>query len=177
MLAVLLLAAAISGPLSIASKGLSAALVAKDQITAFYLAQDAMEQVRFLRDSNCLSAGAGGCTADKWMLALGGSYDSSSSLWSGVCFSATGCYLDSLANNPTVPTVCDTQCAVLKYDPTTHAYQYTNGVDTPQQFRRTITITQTVPDEVTVTVSVSWKDLSGSTHMPAVLRENLSRWQ
>ena len=42
LIAVLILTTAIAGPLTIASKGLTATLVAKDQISAFYLAQDAV---------------------------------------------------------------------------------------------------------------------------------------
>src|SRR3990167_9485995 len=55
LVAVLLLATAITGPLTIASKSFLVATVAKDQVTAFYLAQDAVEYVRFARDSNKLS--------------------------------------------------------------------------------------------------------------------------
>src|SRR3989344_3852661 len=95
LIAVLLLSVAITGPLTIASKGLTATLVAKDQFIAFYLAQDAVEYVRYVRDSNCLAAvgGAGGCAASAWLANLGGSWGGSS--WSGGCFGASGCYFDS----------------------------------------------------------------------------------
>ena len=65
LIAVLVLSLAITGPLTIAQKGLQAALISKDQDTAFYLARDAVEYVRFVRDTNCLKAGApaGGCPA------------------------------------------------------------------------------------------------------------------
>src|SRR3989344_2234390 len=91
LIAVLLLSTAITGPLTIASKGLTVTLVAKDQFIAFYLAQDAMEQVRFLRDSACLAAGGGptGCPEAAWLSSLNNCLAS---------VSPDGCYLDSLAS-------------------------------------------------------------------------------
>ncbi len=46
LVAVTLLMIAIAGPLLIASKGLTSALYAKDQMTASYLAQEAMETIK-----------------------------------------------------------------------------------------------------------------------------------
>ncbi len=178
LVAVLLLATAITGPLTIASKGLTATLVAKDQFTAFYLAQDAMEYVRYVRDSNCLSSGGGadGCGVGVWLAGLG-SWGGSS--WSGGCFGASGCYLDSLndpATNP--PIACTTTCPVMNYDSTIKKFTYPpSGVTTPQQFRRTVQITNTTADEAVVTVTVAWTDVAGVTHVPAIVRENLLRWQ
>ena len=65
LIAVFVLSLAITGPFMIAQKGLQAGLISKDQITAFYLAQDAIEYIRYARDTNCLVAGsvAGGCPA------------------------------------------------------------------------------------------------------------------
>src|SRR5579864_4923963 len=54
LVAVLLLSIAIAGPLTIASKGIQATTLAKDQDSAFYLAQDAIEYVRWARDTNTL---------------------------------------------------------------------------------------------------------------------------
>src|SRR5512146_2123672 len=89
MVAVLLLAIAIAGPLTIASKGLSSALIAKDQIGAYYLAQDAVEYVRFARDANRLGGG-------DWLLGTGGSCTSSTCVDLSSCEGASGCYIDSV---------------------------------------------------------------------------------
>ena len=180
MVAVLLLASAIAGPLTIAAKGLTAALVAKNQITAFYLAQDAMEQVRFLRDSACLAAGSSpnGCASNVWL----------SSLASCVSVDGTAsCKLDSLGNSPTSPTACDgANCSaatdVLRFDTNNNSFNYNPAASvTVQHFIRVIHIkndpTGTTPDEAVVTVQVSWNDVSGVTHAPITVRENLFRWQ
>jgi type II secretory pathway pseudopilin PulG len=52
LVAIAILMIAISGPLSISSKSLTAALYAKDQMIASYLAQETIEYVTNLRDNN-----------------------------------------------------------------------------------------------------------------------------
>lgn len=178
LVAVLLLSAAIAGPLTIASKGLRATLVAKDQFIAFYLAQDAIEYVRYVRDSNCIASGGGatGCPVNVWLNGLGAWGGSS---WEGGCFSASGCYFDSL-NDPGVnpPVVCSTSCPVMNYDDTLKKFTYPpSGIPVPQKFVRTVKITNTVADEAVVTVTVSWSDSAGITHVPVTVRENIFRWQ
>lgn len=55
IVAIAILAVAIVGPLSLAQRGLNASLYARDQVTAFYLAQEAIEYVRNVRDNNNLN--------------------------------------------------------------------------------------------------------------------------
>lgn len=160
LVAVLLLSTSIAGPLTIASKGLSAALVARDQMIAFYLAQDAVEYVRFVRDSNKLSG-------DPWLTSL------------DACTGASGCTLDS--SQGTVA-ACSGECDLIKKydDGSGHVYfSYTAGNTTPQQFRRTVTLAAPPSGELTeevLTVSVSWRAQSGVTRTISV-RENLLDWQ
>lgn len=160
LVAVLLLSTAIAGPLTIASKGLSAALIARDQMIAFYLAQDAVEYVRYVRDSNKLDS-------DPWLTGL------------SACTGANGCTID-----PTSGTVaaCSGTCSLInKYDDGAgHVYfSYTLGSVTPQQFRRTVALAAPSTGETTeevLTVSVSWRAQSGVTRTISV-RENILDWQ
>lgn len=158
LVAVLLLTTAIAGPLTIAAKGLSAALVARDQMTAFYLAQDAVEYVRFVRDSNKLGGAA-------WLEGL------------AACAGADGCYIDTLTSDVAV---CSGACtAIQKYDDSGAVYySYTQGVRTPQNFVRTITLStaDAGATETVLTVTVSWRAQSGATRS-VVVRENLFNWQ
>lgn len=55
LVAIFILSVSIVAPLTLAQKGLNAAIYARDQVTAFYLSQEAIEFVRNLRDSNGLS--------------------------------------------------------------------------------------------------------------------------
>lgn len=175
LVAVLLLSLAIAGPLTIASKGLTATLVAKDQFTGFYLAQDAMEYVRFLRDSACLASGGGatGCPSNIWLSSM------------TACVSADGsasCYFDSLGTNPDTPRACVGACPVMNYDTTNRFFNYNGSMPlTPQNYIRTVSIKNdpsgSTPDEALVTITVSWTDVAGVTRVPITIRESIFRWQ
>ncbi|MFH1178263.1 MAG: prepilin-type N-terminal cleavage/methylation domain-containing protein [bacterium] len=56
LVAVTILTVAIAGPLFSAGRAIIAAGVARDQLTASYLAQEGIEYIRMLRDNNYLSA-------------------------------------------------------------------------------------------------------------------------
>ncbi len=51
-IAITILMTAIVGPLVLAARGLSGSSIARDQITAYYLAQEVLEVVRAIRDEN-----------------------------------------------------------------------------------------------------------------------------
>jgi len=179
LVAVLLLATSIAGPLTIASKGLNSALVAKDQITAYFLAQDAVEYIRYKRDTACLAAGAP-CTTDPtaWLATVSN------------CISADGskkCTLDSTNNNPATPTVCPVAgCVPIRYDSTNNRFTYAGGGGTVTTlFTRTVSIinpyggsTSCTPAgkcEAMVVVTVSWNDTGVARSV--VVRESIFNWQ
>ena len=54
LVAVAILMISIAGPLTIAQKGLTAAIYARDQVIASFLAQDAMEFLKNVRDNNII---------------------------------------------------------------------------------------------------------------------------
>mgnify|MGYP007122130463 CR=1 FL=1 len=66
LIAVAILMISIAGPLTIAQKGLTAAVYARDQVTASFLAQDAMEYMKNMRDYN-VKAGVGGVNPLGWL--------------------------------------------------------------------------------------------------------------
>lgn len=55
LVAISVLTIAVVAPMTLTSQALSAAMYARDQITAFHLAQEAIEGVRSIRDANILS--------------------------------------------------------------------------------------------------------------------------
>src|SRR5262249_36523598 len=142
LVAVMILAVSIAGPLSIASRSLNNSLVAKDQIGAFFLAQDAIEYVRFVRDSNTLKS------AD-WITGSGGStagisispciYDASTN--------PNGCYFDSTTNSPSgqgdYPTTCGTggSCPIMYYNSSNSLYTYTTSGTTKSIYTRQVVLT------------------------------------
>ena len=154
LVAITILLVAIVGPMTIAARGLQSAFFAKDQITAFFLAQEGVELVRAIRDQNAL-------TGQDWL----------EDIPPGTCTnSASGCGLDaqSISTQPPLFYNCNggSQECRLNYDPNSLAdnsrrrglYNYTNG--NPSPFTRQIWIREVQggnDKEATVTVIVSWQ--------------------
>ncbi len=55
IVAIAILSVAVIAPLTLAQRSLHSSIYARDEVTAFYLAQEAIEYVRYVRDSNNLS--------------------------------------------------------------------------------------------------------------------------
>lgn len=63
LVAITVLMIAIAGPLSVASRGLNAAVTARDQMTASFLAQESMEVIKNMRDNNVSAYDLDGVTS------------------------------------------------------------------------------------------------------------------
>ena len=156
MIAVFILTVSIGGPLTIVTKGLTAAFFARDQITAFYLAQEALEYIRNERDENTLSTRV-------WLFGLDD------------CRTPNGCDVE-VQNNTNTTILCP--CPPLLYDGDSGFYDHDPG--TPgigPAFTRVIRIGD-VPgtiDEVTVAVDISWS--TGPLSRSFRVKEHLLNWQ
>jgi prepilin-type N-terminal cleavage/methylation domain-containing protein len=182
LIAVLILATAVVGPLSVASRGLSTALIAKDQVTAYYLAQDALEFVRFARDTNKLESG-------DWITGAG-ALDTTKTFDLTKCTTANGCSLDSTrgfastasGGLPANPDQCSASSCTqgnLRYHTDTHLYTSPATNATGLAFNRVIKITTPTnggTTEKTVSVVVSWSDAGGITRSVNIT-ENIFNWQ
>lgn len=143
LVAITVLTLALGGPMTLATRSIKDSLASRNKVVAFYLAQEAIEYVRNVRDSNFLNKMSGG--APGWLDGL------------GYC-TAGNCYIDVINDNVTD---CGGSCvSPLKFDG--NNYNYTapdNSI-----FTRTIKITNpdnTQPltgDEAEVTVTVTWED-------------------
>lgn len=148
-MAVTILMIAVAGPLVVATKGLTAALYAKDQMIATFLAQESMEVIKNIRDNNL-------ATSQNWLegLATCNGLDK-------VC--------DASALEPTVLiNSCQSNCNLDGADKG-HKIFFNNGYRrdangaTPTIFRRYFYLVDSSADGVaqpnnyTVTVVVTWK--------------------
>lgn len=185
LVAVLILTTAVAAPLTVASRGLLTSLVAKDQITAYYLAQDAVEYIRFKRDTACLPLSTAAvpqpCNSSTWLSGIGGSSGP------GGCESTYGCILDSTGNNTSgghdidpctsgVGSLCTTP---LLFSSSLNRFTYDSTlVPTPVQtiFTRTVKLSAISQTEEKVTVTVAWFDLGGTTRQ-VVISEDLFNWE
>ncbi len=172
LVAISLLAVAIVAPMSLTTQSLSSAYYARDQMTAFHLAQEAIESVRAVRDENILAGQA--------------------DLLAGIPQDNIPFVIDSRDNEMTICNQGDpVQCPYLRMptsqnDPTFYAYRDVNSTEdiyltptgwTDTRFRRTIRaeILTGTTDEMRVTVVVSWQ--TGKYQIRTItMRENLYRW-
>jgi len=165
MVAISILMFAILGPLSIASSGLVNARIARDQVTAFYLAQEGLEFVRYARDTNFLrnqnNVSSANADGDNWLFGV------------NVCISANGCQIDvsryfdnknvSAGGLASVINSCGSGCDTpLSIDSTTGMYTYDSASGNRfSPFIRTIRIDRITNDkggnnEIRVTSHVEW---------------------
>ena len=153
LVAIAVLLLAVAAPLSIGSQGLTASRISKNQITALYMAQEGIEYVRYVRDTNSLEG-------QEWLQEL------------APCTSTDGCRID-------VPlgtiAACGGPCPPLRYQVSSGRYGYTTGWSgTP--YSRTITIVEEVPSqEAIVRVTVSWPD--SRLTRTVTLGERIHNWQ
>ncbi|MBY0473086.1 prepilin-type N-terminal cleavage/methylation domain-containing protein [Patescibacteria group bacterium] len=178
LLAVLILAIAITGPLTIAAKGLQLTLIARDQVIAGLLAQDALEYVHFVRDTNRLNN-------QDWLAGFDGISNNHTTNMSGGQATCTGgnyCTIDSFADQVTL---CGTSVAAcgstyLYYNASGGNYTYQTAGNTRTIFSRSISVTTPSPGgnaaEADIRVVVQWKDIGGVTRS-LELRDALLDWQ
>lgn len=147
LVAISILLVAIVGPMTIAADGLQNTFYAREQVTAYMLAQEGMELVRAARDQNALADSA-------WLAGIASACATSN---------ADGCGIDVRDAEDLSGSFFDcagTACQ-LHYDDGSLAgnrgfYTY-EVVDEPTQFTRRIWIEEVVGDrEAEVTVEVTW---------------------
>jgi prepilin-type N-terminal cleavage/methylation domain-containing protein len=145
LVAIAILMLAIVGPLTIAHKGLIAAVFAHDQVTAAYLAQDAIEFVKNMRDNNLLAN-----RTDGWLTGFSD------------CVVSNPCKVDTVGGDSTIPSGI-THCSGTEV--TTCPLYKTSGGYSPSgsgsiNFYRQFYITPRAgnSDEVLATVVMSWRD-------------------
>jgi len=153
LVAISILLLSISAPLTIASKGLASSFFARDQITAFYLAQDAVEYVRNARDNN-YHLGA------NW---LNGFPDINGALF-------------TVDTTDGTLTLCPIEgCTALDYNDSTGFYSHDDSGGTDSIFTRSVSIQTINANEVIVSVTISWS--AGTFSRTFSVKENILNWQ
>lgn len=171
LVAVSVLSLVIAGTLTAAQKAIQSSLYAKNQIFAFYLAQEGMEFIKNVRDENALRSVAGG--TNTWLTGL--SAQTGDPCWfGGSGVSQKTCTIDSnvgIANGGV--STCSGgfgTCQNLRQDTNTGLIGYTSGWNTTN-FKREIQFQSISSNEVSVVISISW--ISGATNRSFQIRESL----
>lgn len=155
LVAIAILTISIAGPITIASKGISSSVFARDQITAFYLAQEAVEYVRNKRDENSIKG-------NDWLDGL------------SECMGSNICTIDINESEPSnIITQCPGGvCPVLRYDDSTNFYNYSTGDNSI--FTRTTNIATINAREVSITTTLSWS--TGVLGKTFTVKEHIFDW-
>lgn len=178
IVAIFVMTIAFTSLLSLMSNSLFSARYAKNEITAAYLAQEAIDYVRNSRDTVAFQ----GNDWNTFLVSFGYAPGKGN-----ICFDSDGCYFE--VSNPNVSSsvqACSSSgCPMMLYDPnmTKSLYGYTTGSSTvPSKFKRTILMdaVSTAPgnsnnDELQITVEVVWEN--GSIDRSFTLRSSLLKWQ
>ncbi len=153
IVAIMILSLSISGVFSAIQQSLSQSIIAKDEVKAFYLAQEAIEVIRNKRDANQLYKIENPSTSNTWLTGISKDVGDPCSFGKVCQVDATSTYLDLSL------TYCNSSswgsCENLRQDSTTFLYSY-DGSDPEINFKREVKIESINANEVAVTVRVSW---------------------
>ena len=164
LVAISFLTLAILAPMSLASQSLASAYYARDQVTAFHLAQEALEAVHSARDANVLE----------------NAFGTGTDLLSGIPTDALF-VIDTRDNSMTT---CSGGCPSLQTDGDFYAYGPVGSIDiyaahpgwVTTRFTREVRATfVTAPDEIKVSATVKWRT-GRFQERSFTISENLYRW-
>lgn len=158
LVAIAVLVTAVIGTMTAVQTGISSYTHSKEQVVAFYLAQEGFEQIRNIRDENSLRG-------ESWLTGIAG--DSSDP-----CYFGNKCMVSPVET--TVATRCNGDCPKLRQDPDDAFYGY-NAIWPETNYRREIEITSVNQNEIAVTVTIYWN--KGILNRQFKARENILNWQ
>lgn len=180
LVAITILIISITGPMFIISQALKASYYARDQITAFYLAQEAIEYLRNSRDNVGLQGGSG-VVAANWLNGI--STDST-----GTLINPAGSSLIKmqLLRNPSgvysfVRCTPSNACPKIKVDANgVLGSDNSSGSDKDTVYVREVSFSYTPSDptasrEIAVYAKVSWN--TGGITNSVGIREYITNWQ
>ena len=140
-----ILVVGLSGGFAAVSLSLNRSTLSKQQVTAFYLAQEAMEMVRYERDSN-------GLAGNGWLQGLTESGDP--------CEGEEICRVDAPSATWTSCGESWGSCPSLRQYDTSRLYTHSTSNSTETIYKREVQITEDVvagqPDVINVEVRVTW---------------------
>ncbi len=164
MVAIAILSMAILGTFTAVQTSLQDSSFAQDQVTAFYLVQEAVEYVRNVRDTNALHNIA--TPGPSWLTGL-------SAVPSDPCYFGKVCTINALKETATTCLGGAGTCGILYEDPSSGVFGY-NSAWTPTHFTREISLQKISDNEVIVNVTISWT--SGRFSKSFTVQEDLFNW-
>ena len=163
LVSIAILVLVITGVASAIQSGISSYIFSKDQVIAFYLAQEGFEQVRNIRDEN-------GLKNQNWLTGI-------SAIPSDPCYFGNACTVDPINQDGIFLDECSAgpgNCPILRQNTTTGFFGY-DSTWPATIFRREVVLTQINADEISIKVTVDWS--KGIINRQFMARENILNWQ
>lgn len=163
LVAIFILVLSITGPMVFAQSGLRVAFQSRDQITSFYLAQDVIEYIKNVRDTNGLKSRA-------WLYGLEDCTDTTGS-------SSVSCSIDTRPGSVEIDGCGGSECQKLTETEDVGGVFLGHGGTAQSRFTRTVKINEIEPGrEAEVIVEIGWESnvLSGLKRI--VVQENIYAW-
>lgn len=162
--AISILTISVVAPMTLASKSLSISYYVRDQVTASYLSQEAIETIRNIRDANILED-----------LLLGSGTDQMAGIpsTSGAPFT-----VDAHAAATSAMQLCPGTCPPIEFDGTFYGYDDgSGGTWVPTRFTRTVraTYVDAAQNNLRLSVEVTWQT-GGYQTRTVTMSEDLYRW-
>ncbi|MHB1316869.1 MAG: type IV pilus modification PilV family protein [Minisyncoccota bacterium] len=149
LVAISILSIAILATFTAVSNSMRATNFTEDQITAYYLADEAIEYIRNKRDSNSIknidSAASGGTYP--WLSGI-------AQVAGDPCFPGKVCYVDVPSNTITACSSDASSCPFILYNSSFGLYGYSSGSSTP--YKVSVTMDNLNSTEVSIIAQVSW---------------------
>jgi len=162
IVAIFILSLSISGVFSSVQQSLSQTTIARDEVKAFYLAQEAVELIRNKRDGNQLERIINS-SSNTWLFGISANV-------ADPCYFGKVCQVDAVSTSFVYCGVSWGSCPVLRQSPSTFLYSY--DVSSPAtNFKREIQIESISATEIAVTVRISWtkgvstREFKAKTHL------------
>ena len=161
LVAIAILLVVISGVGSAIQTGISSYIFSKNQIIAFYLAQEGFEQIRNIRDENSLNG-------RNWLTGL-------SLNLADPCYFGNACTVEPIVSSSATRCVGGPgTCPFLGQDTATGFYGY-NSSWPATVFKREIILQELNDHEIAILVNVDWS--KGVVTRRFQARENILDWQ
>ncbi len=162
LVALSILTSAVVGPLTLAFYSIRSASLSQNQLTAFYLAQEALEYIKNKRDNNVLQG-------FDWLKDLAPPGIPSN----GLCRNNKGCTVDIPYNNVQI---CPSKnnCPKMSYSSDTGFYHQNTSFGVQSPFDREINLDFVSSYEEKVSVTISWSERFGARSF--TLEENIFNW-
>lgn len=167
LVAIAIVSISIVGPLYALEKGVIASYAARDKLAASALAQEGVEYVHEIRDSNYLYNLSSPAAPRSWLSGFDGTGGPN-------CFNGGKCVIDPVNNTKAA---CLGTCPVLRLSSSgVYNQAPASSSNIASKFTRTVSLTPVGSDgrEVKVTVTVSWK--TGLVNYAVSVSENLQNW-